>query len=117
MQFTTNCQSLFGEFGSQFEYKFDIVYNLENIMNVGLKDSNVTVIPGDLTAESVFNLKKYHIDNRKWKEDITEHLKKDEQHHAIIKQFFSRLPEDFKDSYKNKFGDETQQIIKMKRLS
>lgn len=117
MNFNINCQSIFKEFGSKFEYKFDIVYNLQNILLVGLKDANVTVIPGDLTEDSIIELKTYHVDTKKWKDDITNHLKNDDQHHEIIKSFFKLLPSDFQAEYRAKFGDENIQIKKMKRIS
>lgn len=106
----------FGDFGKSFNYDFNIVYMLENIFDVGINNTNVVVIPGDLDELSKQELSKYYIDTRKWKEDMLKFLHKPENFYKTIEYFYSQLPDEFKKQYENKFGSINEQIKKMKPL-
>lgn len=106
----------FGDFGKSFNYEFNIVYILENILEVGINNTNVVVIPGDLDEASKQQLSEYHIDNRKWKEDMLKFLKKPENFYKTIEHFYAQLPKEFKKQYENKFGSIESHIQKMKPL-
>lgn len=114
MSLKYDLSGLFGDFGKSFKYDFNIVYMLENILEVGINNTNVVVISGDLDEESKKELAKYYIDTRKWREDMLKFLHNPENFYKTIEGFYSQLPNEFKKQYENKFGSVNEQIKKMK---
>lgn len=116
MSLSYNLSGPFGDFGKNFQYDFNIVYMVENILEVGLNNTNVVVIPGDLTEDSKSKLEKYHIDIRKWKDDMIKYLNQPHNYKKIIHTFFENLPQDIQVKYTYKYHDIEAQISKMKQI-
>ena len=94
---------IFGEFGKNTDYVFNIIYNLDNIMELGVNSVNVVIINGEIPQEQIPELKKYHINHNAWKDDMVAYVKTPEVIKKTISEFFDSLPEEFKKRYLNKW--------------
>lgn len=112
--FSLDLSGPFGHFGSTYQYDFNIVYNMENMLEVGINNTNVVIIPGHLTEESIQQLDKLYVNTQKWKESMVSYLQNAKEYHKVIETFFDCLEENFKKQYSQKYPDYKAQINKMK---
>lgn len=107
-------EPIFGEIGKEIKYVFNTLCILEDIMKNGINNVNVVVVRGDLTEESKEKLKKYHINQRAWRDEMLQYTLTQEYLHLTVWNIFKKLPEDFQKEYTAKFGNPQNQIQQMK---